>query len=139
MASKVFLDANLILDLAFKRDGYEQSREIFELILNGTIKGFISSSIIHIIGYFLTKAQGNKFAKEFIITMLADVSVIDLPHETVINALHSKINDLEDALQYYTALHHKLDFFISSDKELQKQSMAILPVLSPRDFIIEIS
>jgi predicted nucleic acid-binding protein len=139
MASKVFLDANLILDLAFKRDGYEQSKEIFELILNGTIKGFISSSIIHIIGYFLSKAHSNALAKNFIITMLADVSVIDLPHETVLNALHSQINDLEDALHYYTAIHHKLDYFISSDKELQKQSIPILPVLSPKDFLIECS
>ncbi|MEI8075233.1 MAG: PIN domain-containing protein [Bacteroidota bacterium] len=139
MASKVFLDANVLLDLTLKRDGYEQSTQIFELIVNGTIKGFISSSIIHVIGYFISKAYGNIKAKELLLTIMADITVIDLPHETVLNALHSKINDIEDSLQYYTAIHHKLDYFISSDKQLQKQSIPGLPVLSPKDFLIEIS
>ena len=40
---------------------------------------------------------------------MADVTVIGLPHEIVLNALHSKITDIEDALQYYTAVHHKLE------------------------------
>lgn len=139
MASKVFLDANVILDLAFKRNGFEQSKLIFDGIVNGTIQGFISSSIIHVIGYFISKAYGNTKAKEFVLTLMADITVIDLPHETVLNALHSKIKDIEDALQYYTAVHHKLDYFISSDKQLQKQSIPGLPVLSPKEFLIEIA
>lgn len=138
MASKVFLDANVILDLAFKREGYDEANQIFELIVNGTVQGYISSSIIHVIGYFISKAFDTSTAKEFILTMMADVTVIDLPHETVLNALHSKINDIEDSLQYYTAIHHKLDYFISSDKQLQKQSIPVLPVLSAKDFLLEI-
>ena len=138
MASKVFLDANVLLDLTLKRDGYEQSTQIFELIVNGTIKGFISSSIIHVIGYFISKAYGNIKAKELLLTIMADITVIDLPHETVLNALHSKINDIEDSLQYYTAIHHKLNYFISSDKQLQKQSIPVLPVLNAKDFLLEI-
>ena len=139
MASKVFLDANVILDLALKRDGYDESIKLFELIVNGTIQGFISSSIIHVIGYFISKAYGNTKAKEFVLTLMADITVIYLPHETVLNALHSKIKHIEDALQYYTAIHHKLDYFISSDKQLQNQCIPVLPVLSPKDFLIEIA
>lgn len=138
MASKVFLDANVILDLALKREDYDDANLIFELIVNGTVQGYISSSIIHVIGYFISKAFRASTAKEFILTMMADVTVIDLPHETVLNALHSKINDIEDSLQYYTAIHHKLDYFISSDKQLQKQSIPVLPVLSAKDFLLEI-
>lgn len=41
-----------------------------------------------------------------------------------------------DALQYYTAMHHKLDYFILRDKQLQKQS---IPVYTPRDLLNEIS
>ena len=138
MASKVFLDANVILDLALKREGYDEANQIFELIVKGTVQGYISSSIIHVIGYFISKAFDTSTAKEFILTMMADVTVIDLPHETVLNALHSKINDIEDSLQYYTAIHHKLNYFISSDKQLQKQSIPVLPVLNAKDFLLEI-
>ena len=139
MASKVFLDANILLDFTLKRDEYEQSKQIIELVINGTIQAFITPSIIHIVGYWLTKAYGNAKAKEMLLTLMADVTVIDLPHEIVLNALHSKITDIEDALQYYTAIHHKLDYFVSRDKQLQKQSIPILPVYTPQELLAELS
>jgi predicted nucleic acid-binding protein len=139
MASKVFLDANVLLDFTLKRKDYEQSKQIIVLAVNGTIQAFITPSIVHIVGYWLTKAYGNAKAKELLLTLMADLTVIDIPHEIVLNALHSKINDMEDALQYYSALHHKLDYFISLDKQLQKQSIPILPVYTPSDFLIEIT
>lgn len=139
MASKVFLDANILLDFTLKRDEYEQSRKMIELAVNGTIQAFITPSIIHIVGYWLTKAYGNAKAKELLLTLMADVTVIDLPHEIVLNALHSKITDIEDALQYYTAVHHKLDYFISRNRQLQKQGIPLLPVCTPGELLIEIS
>lgn len=93
MASKVFLDANILLDFTLKRAEYEQSWKIIELAVNGTIQAFITPSIIHIVGYWLTKAYGNAKAKELLLTLMADVTVIDLPHEIVLNALHSKITE----------------------------------------------
>jgi hypothetical protein len=45
------------------------------------------------------------------------------------------MTDIEDALQYYTALHHKLDVFISSDKQLQKSAISSLPVYTPEEFL----
>lgn len=137
MAFKVFLDANILLDFTLKSDDYEQSRAIIELAVNGDIQAFITPSIVHIVGYWLTKTYGNAKAKELLLTLLTDVTVIDLPHEIAVNALHSKINDIEDALQYYTAIHHKLDYFISRDKQLQKQSIPILAVYTPDEFLTE--
>lgn len=139
MASKVFFDANILLDFTLKRDEHEQSKQIIELAVNGTVQAFITPSIVHIVGYWLTKAYGNAKAKELLLTLMADVRVIDLPHEIVLNALHSKITDIEDALQYYTAVHHKLDYFISRDKQLKKQSIPILPVYTPRELLVEIA
>lgn len=139
MASKVFFDANILLDFTLKRDEHEQSKQIIELAVNGTVQAFITPSIVHIVGYWLTKAYGNAKAKELLLTLMADVRVIDLPHEIVLNALHSKITDIEDALQYYTAVHHKLDYFISRDKQLKKQSIPLLPVYTPRELLVEIA
>lgn len=42
---------------------------------------------------------------------------------------------LEDALLYYTALYHNLDFVISRDRHFQQNSLPALPVLSPQEFI----
>jgi predicted nucleic acid-binding protein len=139
MASKVFLDTNILLDFTLKRAEFEQSRKIIELAVNGTIQAFITPSIIHIVGYWLTKAYGNAKAKELLLTLMADVTVIDLPHEIVLNALHSKITDIEDTLPYYTAVHHKLDYFITRDKQLQKRGIPVLPVYTPRELLIEMA
>lgn len=137
MAFKVLIDVNILLDFTLKRDDYVHAKQIIELAVNGTIQAFITPSIVHILGYWLTKAYGNAKAKELLLTLMSDITVIDLPHEIVLNALHSKINDIEDSLQYYTAIHHKLDYFISRDKLLQKQSMPVLPVFTPIDFLLE--
>ncbi len=139
MASKIFLDANILLDFTLKRNEYEQSKKIITLAVNGDARAYVTPSIIHITGYWLTKAYGNPKAKELLLTLLTDIIVIDLPHEIVLNALHSKINDIEDALQYYTAIHHKLDYFISRDKRLQKQAIPVLPVYTPEKFLTELA
>ncbi len=138
MALKIFLDATLLLDFTLKRDHYQTSMQIIELAVSGYMQAFITPSIVHITGYWLGKAYGSAKAKELLLYLLADMQVIEISHENTINALHSKINDIEDALQYYTALQHKLDYFISRDKSLQKIEVATLPVYSPEFFLKEI-
>jgi len=68
---------------------------------------------------------------------LSDVQSVDIPHQVAVNALLSKINDIEDALQYYAGLHHNLNYFISEDKLLKKQSNSILPVYTAKEFLKE--
>lgn len=138
MASKVFLDANVLLDFTLRRADHKPSRKILELVVTGSIKAFVTPAIIHIVGYWLAKCYGSKLARQLLLTILMDVTVIDLPHELVVTALHSKMDDVEDALQYYTAVHHKLDFFVSRDKQLRKQCIPLLPVCTPEELVNEL-
>jgi len=135
MASKLFLDANIILDFMLKRAGYAGAKIVIETAIDGKISPYTSSSIIHIVGYWLTKAYGAAKAKELLSALLDDVRILETDHETTTQALQSRINDIEDALQYHTALHHKLDGFISRDKKLQKAANQILPVYTPEEFL----
>jgi predicted nucleic acid-binding protein len=137
MAFKVFLDANVLLDFTLKRKEYYATKKLFELIVSKQLKGFITPDIVHIAGYWLTKAYGAKESKKLLLSILADVQSVDIPHDVVINALLSNSNDIQDALQYYSALHHNLDFFISEDKLLKKQSNPILPVYTVKEFLEE--
>ena len=135
MASKILLDANILLDLTLKREAYKEATAVFELIISGRLKAYITPSILHITSYWLTKSYGIAKAKKLLLTLLVDITVIDMPHEIALTALHSSIDDIEDALQYYTAIHHKIDFFISRDKQLQKAAIPVLPVYTPGDLI----
>lgn len=137
MAFKIFLDANILLDYALHREHYRDAEEVLNMVANKEVYAFITTSVLHITGHWVSKAYGNIKAKELLISFLADISIIDIPHEIALIALHSKIDDIEDALQYYTAIHHKLDYFISRDKRLQKDSIPILPVYTPMEFIRE--
>lgn len=135
MATSVFLDANIVLDLLLKRKDYEDAREVVSLALKKKIKAFISPSSLHIVSYWLTKAYGSAKSKDLLLLFLSDISIVDANQEVVNLALTSPIDDIEDALQYYTALHHKMDFFISSDRKFQRQALTLLPVYSLPRFL----
>lgn len=135
MAFRVFLDVNVLLDFTLKRDSYEDVKKVMEHIISGDVKAYISPSVVQITAYWLAKAYGVTAAKEILLLLLADIEVIETDHATTVHALHSKMRDIEDALQYYTALRYKLDFFISRDRLLHKMSMPALPVYSPPEFL----
>ena len=135
MASKVFIDANILLDFLLKRNDYEDAKKIIRLIIDKKIRAFITPAIVHIVGYWVAKAYGNATAKELLLNLLSDITVIDSNHQITLIALHSKIDDIEDALQYYTAIQHKIDFFLSRDKQLQKSAIASLPVCNMEEFL----
>ena len=113
------IDANVMLDFTLRRTNYQETRQIIELIVSRNLQGYINPYIVYIVGYYLSKTYGPAKAKELLLTLLADVRVIDIPHEITLHALHSKMKDIEDALQYYAAIHHKLDYFISLDRQLK--------------------
>jgi predicted nucleic acid-binding protein len=100
MASKIFLDANLLLDFTLKRDHYEEAKAIFDLIINNRVQAFTTSSVINITGHYLTKFYGSDKAKTLLLAMLTNVNLIDISHEIAVAALSSKLNDIEDSLQY---------------------------------------
>ena len=135
MASKIFLDANILLDFTLKRGSYHASQQLIERIVDGEFQAYITPAIVHITGYWLGKTYSKIKTKEILLELLVDIKVIDCKHDQVINALHSAMTDIEDALQYYTALHHKIDYFISCDKHLKKAAIPSLPVYLPEEFL----
>lgn len=130
MASKIFLDANVILDYVLKRKNYDEIKMLFQFEQDSKIKFYMSSSIVHIVGYFLTKAVGSSVAKTTILKLLNTIQVIDGNHIAAVLATQSDNPDIEDALQYEIAIKNKMDYFLSSDKNLQKYSAKNLSVIS---------
>jgi predicted nucleic acid-binding protein len=136
MAFKIILDANILIDLTLQHsDDYEDLALINQKIVDHTFQGFITTSIIYINAYWITKALGTDNTKKVLITILNDLKVIDASHSIIEDALYSDMKDIVDALQYYAALHYRLDFFISRDKQFIRSGKSILPVIHPKDFI----
>lgn len=135
MAFKVFLDANVILDQMLKRSEYDSTRQLFQLVVAGQVLAFTSPSIIHIVGYWLTKAYGVNDARKMLLTLLNDVYVLEMGHEITLQALQGEAKDIEDALQYQTAFSHRMDYFVSIDKKLKSMGTSTLPVITPVELI----
>lgn len=108
------------------------------LVIEGKINAYITPAIIHIVGYWLAKAYGSEKAKQLLLSLLDHIRAIEISHELTLLALNSKIDDVEDALQYYTAIHNQLDYFISRDKKFQKSAIPSLPVVDPSYFLKEV-
>ena len=139
MASKVFLDANVLLDFFLQRERGETAKRVIEKVVEGSLSAYLTPSVLHIVGYWLSKVYGAGKAKQLLTTLLVDVHAIDCDHATAVMALQSSMDDIEDALQYFTAVKHKLNYFISSDKKLKKVAIPQLPVFTPEEFLQEIS
>ncbi len=135
MASNLFLDANFLIDFTLQRTGYIKAKEIISLAIKGDIQLCTTPAVIHITAYWLTKTYSGKKAKTIILSLMNEVRVVDCDHETALLALNSMMEDIEDALQYYTALTHGADIFISSNKKLKKAAIPQLPVMTPREFL----
>ncbi len=135
MAFKVLLDANVLIDFFLKREKFEVTEKLFDSIFNNQFKVFITPAILHITAYYTKKKLGSATSKALLLDFLDNSTVIDCNHKTAVLALSSKMQDVEDALQYYTALQYQLDFVITQDQNFQKQAIPSLPIYSPQEFL----
>ncbi|MGN6352621.1 MAG: type II toxin-antitoxin system VapC family toxin [Parafilimonas sp.] len=136
MAFRIMLDSNIILDLSLQRsDDLEDLKTIYRKITEGEFRCYSTTSIIHTCAHFLIKSVRLQIAKEILLSLLVNVKIIEANHDLVKDALQSEFIDIEDALQYYTAMHHKLDCIITRDKKFIKAAKTQLPVCNPATFI----
>lgn len=135
MACRIFLDVDVLLDFLLKGEEYDRTRKLMKWTVNGKIQAFVTVSVLKEIGQRLRQAYGPAIAKDLQLALLAEISVIDAGHTVAVSALHSPMGDREEALNYYTALHHKLDYFISNNKELPSAAVPTLPVNTPEEFL----
>ncbi len=135
MASKVFLDANCLLDLTLERADFQNSKDVIQLGIKSEVQLYTTPAVLHITAYFTSQSFTHQHTKKIISTLLNNVQVIDCDHATALMAINSTIDDIEDALQYYTALKFDVEYFISSDKKLKKAAFPQLAVYTAAEFL----
>ena len=134
MIEKVFVDSDVILDVALARNPFfPASKMILAMAENNFIIGSISSNCIANIYYILRKLGGDIKAREFISNIVKYISVITINHQSVLKALKSKFSDFEDALQYYSASENQCEYIITRNIEDYKNSK--INILLPEEFV----
>lgn len=133
-----FADSNLFLDAFLNRQPNDvDCVAVLHLAANKSIKLFTSSSCLLTTMYFLKKDGISGQDIIAIISQLLEFVSIKSPGEqTFIQGLSAGFADLEDAVQYYTALEVKgIDYFITSNIKDFKKATVQLPVINPKPFL----
>lgn len=112
---KVYLDANVVLDVALVRN--EASILIFSKIMDGDISGFIGSLSYPICSYVIERKKNKAYFRKFRIEMRDHLKLVSVNEKVLNKSIDSEISDFEDALQYECALKSKADFLITSNKK----------------------
>lgn len=135
MAFRVFVDADVLLDFLLKRSGYQIVRRLMDWAIRGRVQLFTSPAILRDIARELTKAYGATQAKELLLALLAILQLVDAGYDTAVSALQSEIGNISGAISYYTALNHRLDYFITRDTDLLRVVNQVLPAYTAIDFL----
>ncbi len=114
---KLFLDANVLVSVLNKEyPVFPYSARILSLTEQ---KGFTlttSAICLAIAWYFAEKKYGRLPAKNKIDLLLEHIDITDCgKKEAALAIKNKKVNDLEDGLEYYSALNAKCNCIITSD------------------------
>lgn len=135
MIKKVFIDTDIILDLALAREPFfKASKTILKMAETNLIMANMSSNRIANLYYILRKAGGDANARIFIENIVKYINVISINHQNVLDALKSKFSDFEDALQNYSAAENQCKIVITRNITDYKNSK--LDVMLPEDFLL---
>ncbi|MBB4801231.1 putative nucleic acid-binding protein [Flavobacterium nitrogenifigens] len=133
----LFLDTNVLIDLIDKREPfYNDIAIIASLAENKKVKLATSSlSFVNTV-YVVSRNVDEKIVLDALkkFRIICEVSNID---EIVIDkSLISNFNDFEDAVQYFSAVHHKSEIIITRNKKDFKNSEIV--VMTPAEFLATI-
>lgn len=136
MAYKVFLDTNIVLDI-FHRDRpfYNNAVQLFYYLDENKFSAFYSESVLTTMAYVLRKRMTPTEINKAILNLNKRISFLPCFPPLPNKSLLKDPPDFEDALLYEIALHHQMDYFITSNaKDFKTIQNPMLPVINAKGF-----
>ena len=130
----VFFDTNIMIDVIGQREQfYKPSLQIMSLADRGLIRIYVSAMSYATASFIL--GRNNKeidilgeFAKFMKIT-----SATPVDSSTIELSIKSEFKDFEDAMQFFSAKHERIDYIITRNKK--DFSSSDIPVYEPQEFV----
>lgn len=138
MAYKVFADANVYLDFLMQRGAdWQAAEDLFIAAEQKRVDVYTSASnLLNIIYVMGTHKVSRTDIVSYVNAILSCTTLANPTNEVFSAALTSGFRDIEDAVQYFTAMGIPgIDYFITSNSKDYKKATAHLPVLTPGQFI----
>ena len=134
MNSKLFINTDIILDILAKREPfYNPAAQLFALIDEKKVDAYTTPVVFSNLFYILSKYKSRNFAHSSLRKLRLLLTIIQVDEKVIDLALNSEFKDFEDAIQFYAAKFHNLDFFITRNvKDFVSKD---LTVLTAEDYI----
>jgi len=132
---RVFLDTNVLLDIILKRDPfYAAAAKLWLKIESRELEGLVSLLSLGTIFYLVQKSADAKTGRQAVNTMCRVLQIVDSPGQAGHMALHSRMTDFEDALQYAVATLAEADCIVTRNpSDFPKRGK--VQVLTPEEFL----
>ncbi|MDR1997638.1 MAG: PIN domain-containing protein [Candidatus Margulisbacteria bacterium] len=134
MKEKIFFDNDVILDVSINRKPFlTDAVRLFNLVETGKYRGYTSTVVFTNIYYIQRKLTNHNTAVDFLRKLRLLLTVLNVDDLILQKALASGFSDFEDAVQYFTALQHKMDYILTRNTGDYKKST--IPVYTPLEFL----
>jgi len=137
MAYNFFVDSDVLLDVLVERKPFvKESYELFNAQYNNLAQLYTTASVILNVQYAGNKLIGKVAAKNAIKEFLSFVKICLTTKETILKGYNSSFTDIEDAVQYYSAVADKaVDFFVTRNIKDYKNADEHLKIVTPAEAI----
>ena len=120
MKHKLFIDTDIILDIFAKRKPfYNPAAQLFALIDEKKVDAFTTPVVFSNLFYILSKLKSRNFAHSSLRKLRLLLTIIQVDEKVIDLALNSEFKDFEDAIQFYAAKFHDLDFIITRNVKVK--------------------
>ena len=130
------MDTNIIIDLLEPlRPLHEESTSLFTMLDQNKFKAFYSESVVTTTAYIIRKDYSKNEICEIVDSLNKRITLLPCAAQHIKEVAGKLPPDFEDALLYEIALHHQLDYFITSNKkDFKAIQQSLLPVLNAKEF-----
>ena len=130
---KIFVYNDVILDILLERENYSFSAKVVEYVERGIVQGYTSPIIFTNTFYLISKAKNRQKAWESLRKLRLLFKITKMNQNVIDRSLASGFNDFEDAMQYYSALEHKIDYLVTRNKADYLEND--VTIVSPKEMI----
>ncbi len=133
---ELFLDTDVAFDIISKREPhFTTSVKLLELSAQGIVQLFISEISLATIFYLSYDIYKLSNATSKLTDFISASELVHSGKNIALLALQSAFRDKEDALQYYTAVHARVGYFITRNIKDYKYKDSSIAVHTPAQFL----
>ena len=130
----VFVDSDIVMDLLTGRLPHHQhAASLFSLADQGIVSLYVSSLTFANVHYIISQQLSAQQARKILLTFKTLVKVLSVNDKILELALSSDFRDFEDAIQYHTAVEHKIETLLT--RNLKDYKKANITIMTAQQFV----